>query len=202
MLATMDGVPLTYSQKPDVKTVLTVRPKISEFAFRVFGRSLHPELFDIYTTRTITRDRYELRVDITSAGHVLTWKGNQILLSEVACSHHQPLPQNRQLIEHSIQGPCAQQLNVSESVDYWCNFQLDPADPKTFAMIQKELLKSTPCEGLIFQFQASGRMAFGAISYVNIQSRQNTVHIRAFHTFPDAYIVMKSESMFTIRSAG
>ena len=38
----------------------------------------------------------------------------------------------------------------------------------------------------------------GAISYVNIQSRQNTVHVRAFHTFPDAYLVMKSESIFSI----
>lgn len=92
-------------------------------------------------------------------------------------------------------------MSYQQVLDYSCHYQLDPARPQTFTMIQKELLKSVPCEGMLFQFQSSGRMALGAISYVNIQSRQHTVHVRAFHTFPDAYVVMKSESVFSIAEA-
>ncbi len=178
--------------------MLTVRPKISELAFRVFGRSLHPELFEIFDSRTIVRDQYRLRVDITSAGHLLTWQRDGLTISEVAASQHQPLPAHRLLFEQTVGLPCQQVLDFQKTVDYSFRFQLDPADPRTFATIQNELLKSTPCEGMVFQFQSSGRMALGAISYVNIQSRLNRIHVRAFHTFPDAYVVMKSESVFNV----
>ena len=40
-------------------TVLSVRPKIAELVFQLYGRSLHPELFDIYQSRTIKRAGYE-----------------------------------------------------------------------------------------------------------------------------------------------
>ena len=178
--------------------MLSVRPKISELAFRVFGRSLHPELFETHLSRTIVREQYRLKIDITSSGHLLTWQRNGLVFSEVASSTHQPLPAGHQLFGDMVGSPSRQQIQYQNALDYTCNFQLDPAQPQTFTMIQKELLKSIPCEGMLFQFQSSGRMAMGAISYVNIQSRQNTVHIRAFHTFPDAYVVMKSESVFSV----
>lgn len=178
--------------------MLTVRPKISELAFRVFGRPLHPELFDIYASRTIVRDQYRLKVDITSAGHVLTWQRHGHIICEVASSNHQPLPSGRLLSEDMVGEPIVRQLHYGDTLDYSYNFQLDSAEPKTFALIQQHLQKAAPCEGMFFQFNSSGRIALGAISYVNIQSRQNRVHVRAFHTFPDAYVVMKSESVFIV----
>lgn len=178
--------------------VLTVRPKISELAFRVFGRALHPELFEVHASRTIQRDRYRLKVDITSCGHLLTWQRDGLTISEVAASRLQPLPANQLLFDQSMSQAARQSLRFKNSIDYSFHYQLDPADPETFATIQNELLKSTPCEGLVFRFQSSGRMAPGAISYVNIQSRLNRIHTRAFHTFPDTQVVMKSESVFNI----
>ncbi len=94
--------------------------------------------------------------------------------------------------------PSNEKLDLQRIVDYSFRFQLDPADPWTFTTIQSELLRSAPCEGMVFQFQSSGRMAPGALSYVNIQSRINRIHVRAFHTFPDAAVVMKSESIFKV----
>lgn len=177
--------------------MLTVRPKISELAFRVFGRSLHPELFETYLSRTITRDQYQLKIDITSSGHVVTWKRHGKVFCEVASSSHQPLPTNCQLFENVVGLPNQFQTH-HDALEYVSNFQLNPATSQTFSVIQNELLKSVPCEGMLFQFHSSGRISMGAISYINIQSRLNSVHIRAFHTFPDAYMVMKSESVFRV----
>lgn len=178
--------------------MLTVRPKISELAFRVFGRSLHPELFETYLSRTIVREQYQIKIDITSSGHLLTWQRHGMVFSEVASSSHQPLPSGHQIFGDMVGAQASRQIRFQDSLLYSCNYQLDPAEPQTFTMIQKELLKSIPCEGMLFQFQSSGRMAMGAISYVNIQSRNSTVHIRASHTYPDAYVVMKSESVFRV----
>ena len=53
-----------------------VRPKIAELAFQVYGRTLHPELYEVLQTRTVERNGFQAKVDITSAGHVVTWRPN------------------------------------------------------------------------------------------------------------------------------
>ncbi len=181
--------------------MLSVRPKVSELAFRVFGRSLHPELFESFESRTINREQYCLRIDITSSGHLLTWQRNGTVLSEVASATFQPLPKRELLFGDLVGMPTSNQICRHNEVDYTFQFQLDPAEPKTFHMIQKELLRSIPCEGMLFQFQSRDQFTPGAISYINIQSRRNNVHVRAFHTFPEAFLVMKSESIFNVQMA-
>ena len=48
--------------------MLSVRPKVAELAFQVYGRSLHPELFDIFETRSIERGEYKATIGITRDG--------------------------------------------------------------------------------------------------------------------------------------
>jgi len=38
----------------------------------------------------------------------------------------------------------------------------------------------------------------GAISYVNIETRLNSLLIQAIHTFPDDYAILKVESLFSM----
>ena len=67
-----------------MKRVLSVRPKVTELVFQLYGRGLHPELFEIVSTRSIERGGYQAMVAITSAGHVVTWRKDGLTLSEVA----------------------------------------------------------------------------------------------------------------------
>ena len=48
------------------------------------------------------------------------------------------------------------------------------------------------------QFDSSGRMALGALSYIHVESRARQLLIQAFHTFPDDYAIVKSQSMFQV----
>jgi hypothetical protein len=41
--------------------------------FQLYGRSLHPELFEVFNSRKVKRGDYEATIDITS-GHVVTWR--------------------------------------------------------------------------------------------------------------------------------
>jgi hypothetical protein len=86
----------------DISAVLSVRPKIAELAFQVYGRTLHPELFEIFKTQTIRRGPYEATVSITSAGHLVTWRYQGLVLTEVAASAQHPLPQKRRLLSYRL----------------------------------------------------------------------------------------------------
>jgi hypothetical protein len=50
----------------------------------------------------------------------------------------------------------------------------------------------------LHRFDSSGRMAMGALSYINFESRNRSLRVQVFHTFPDDYAIVKSQSLFEI----
>jgi hypothetical protein len=179
--------------------VLSVRPKVAELAFQVFSRSLHPELYAIHKSRRIERTNYEAQIDITNCGHVITWKCGGVILCEVATSAHQPLPKRRCLLARPLKGSRTERAKCRDGIGYRTHFQLEPVEPEMFWMVQQQL-GSGPTEGLLHNFDASGRMALGALSYVNIEARSHSMLVQAIHTFPDDYAIVKVESLFSLPS--
>ena len=41
-------------------------------------------------------------------------------------------------------------------------------------------------------------IALGAVSYINVETRNRSLLVQAFHTFPDDYAIVKSQSLFEI----
>jgi hypothetical protein len=178
--------------------VLSVRPKVAELAFQLYGRSLHPELFEVYQTRQIERGGYEAQVDITSAGHVVTWRFEGLTLTEVAASARHPLPQKRRLLSYKLRGERQDRVECRGGVTYQMSFQLEPVSPEVFWTFQQELAHDGERRGLLHLFNASGRMALGALSYINVETRNRSFLVQAFHTFPDDYAIVKSQSLFQL----
>ncbi len=176
--------------------VLSVRPKIAELVFQLYGRSLHPELFETYQSRTIKRGGYEATVQITSAGHLVTWKYGGLTLTEVATAAHHPLPKIRRLMSYRLKGDREDRLECHGGVTYEMSFSLEPTKPERFLAYQKELTLQATRRGMLQQFDANGRLDTGAISYVNVDSRDKVFRVQAFHTFPDDYAVLKLQTSY------
>jgi hypothetical protein len=178
--------------------VLTVRPKVAELVFQLHARPLHPELFQVYQSRSVGRGKYQAKIDITSAGHVVTWRYGGITLTEVAASAHHPLSQTRQLMSYSLKGQRSARIDYRGCVQYEMSFQLEPVDPEVFWTFQQELAADAVRNGIFHRFDSSGRMALGALSYINFELRTRKLLIQAFHTFPDDYAIVKSQSMIVL----
>lgn len=178
--------------------MLSVRPKVAELAFQLYGRSLHPELFEIHRTRTVERGGFQAKLEITSAGHVITWRYQGLTLTEVAASRQHPLPQKRRLLSHALKGQRDDRVNCRGGVSYEVRFSLEPVQPEMFWTFQQELAGEGEHQGLVHTFDSSGRMALGALSYINVETRSRSMRVQAFHTFPDDYAIVKSESLFQL----
>lgn len=178
--------------------MLTVRPKVAELVFQLYGRALHPELFEVYHSRTVKRGDYEAKVDITSAGHVVTWRYAGLTLTEVATSAQHPLPQQRRLLSYRLKGQRSDRVECRGKVCYQVSFQLEPAEPEHFWTFQTELAQDGLRQGMLHKFDSSGRIALGALSYINVEPRNKTLLIQAFHTFPDDYAIVKTQSLFQL----
>jgi hypothetical protein len=178
--------------------VISVRPKIAELVFQLYGRPLHPELFEVCRSQVIQRGDYAARIDITSAGHVITWRYAGLTLTEVATSAHHPLPERRRLLSYRLKGQRSDRVECRGNVSYEMSFQLEPVDPEVFWAFQQELAHDGQQSGLLHRFGSSGRMALGALSYVNFETRNRNLLVQAFHTFPDDCAIVKSQSVFQI----
>ncbi len=178
--------------------MLTVRPKVAQLVFQLYRRALHPELFQVYETCTIERGRYTAKIDITSAGHLVTWRHAGLTFSEVAAAANHPLPQTRRLFSYSLKGQRSDRVDVDGGACYQMNFQVEPAEPEIFWTFQQELLGDGLRHGILHRFDASGRIAMGALSYINWEARSRSLFVQAFHTFPDDYAIVKSQSLFEL----
>ena len=176
--------------------MISLRPKVGELVFQLYGRSLHPELFEIRATRTIDRGGYAAMISITTAGHVVTWRKDGLILTELAASQKQPLPQRRRLISHRIAGERSDRLECRGGACYQTCFQLETVDQEVFWTFQEELAGEGRKRGLLHRFESGGRLTLGALSWINVETRPRGLIVQAFHTFPDDLAIVKSQSLF------
>ena len=178
--------------------MLTARPKVAELTFKLYSRPLHPELFVVHKSRRVERGGYQAKIDITSSGHVVTWNYQGLTLTEVAAAAQHPLPTHRRLLSHSFRGERSERIECRGGVVYQVSFQLEPVDPEIFWAFQDELTREGERQGLLHLFNSNGRMALGAISYINVETRNRSMLVQAFHTFPDDHAIVKSQSLFQL----
>ena len=132
-----------------------------------------------------------------TAGSAKGAETSGVTISEVATSAHQPLPKRRCLLTKPLKGSRTERAKCHGGIEYKTHFQLEPVDPDLFWMVHKQLGKQQT-EGLLHTFDTSGRMAMGALSYINIETRQKSMLVQAIHTFPDDYAIVKVESLFAL----
>jgi hypothetical protein len=178
------------------RDVLTVRPKVAELVFQLYGRSLHPELFEVHESRTISRNDYTAKIQITTAGHLITWQHQGMTLTEVCTSAHHPLPERRRLMSYKLADRREDSIDCRGGVSYHVDFSLEKIDPELFWTFQQEMSHEHEREGMLHHFGSSGRMKLGGMSYINVESRSRTLLVQAFHTFPDDGAIVKVQSRF------
>lgn len=182
--------------------MLSVRPKITGINFHLFARSVHPELVQVCGARTIERDNYRLDLNITTDGHLITFRHRNSVYCEVAAADSHELPHQCRLISHVVDGSTVNGPSMYEDlIGYQSSVALEVVDPKIFVTIQQQLDKRVETDGLVHRFQSNGRLNFGAISYMHAQSFISHIRVRAFHTFPETCAVLKCDSVFRVGTA-
>lgn len=178
--------------------MLSVRPKAADLVFHLYGRSLHPELFEVSASRSIERGGYRAELSLTTSGHLVTWRRDGLVLTEVATHAGQPLPQRRRLLAHRVANERSDRVECHGGTTYQACFQLERIDAEVFWVFQEELAAAGARRGLMHRFASVGRLNTAAVSWISVETRPHALLVQAFHTFPDDLAVMKTQSLFEI----
>jgi hypothetical protein len=175
--------------------VFSVRPRVSDLVFQLFGRPLHPELFDILAVRKIQHNGADLTVRITRTGHVISWETRDIYLTEVAAATDQHLPEKRRLISHRLRGEQSDTVACLHGVSYQMSFQVETLPPEIFLHVHDEILADGHKRGLLHNFQPHHRLAVPPLGFVTAEARAGCLFLSSFHTFPDEHTIVKTQSL-------
>jgi Protein of unknown function DUF2617 len=172
-----------------------LRPRVSDLIFQLYARPLHPELFDILAVRKIQREDYDLTVRITRTGHVISWENRHVHLTEVAAAAEQPLPEKRRLLSYRLRGEHHGTLTCAHGVSYQMCFQVEVLPPEIYFHVHDEILADSAKRGLLYNFQPNHRLSLAPLGFITVEARAGCLFISSFHTFPNEYTVVKSQSL-------
>src|SRR5258708_38250056 len=100
------------------------RPRVSDLVLHLYGKALHPELFDILAVRKIHHEDYELTVQITRTGHVITWNHRDAFLTEFA-GEDQGISDAHRLFSHRLRGEHTARVPCGRGICYQAGFQVE-----------------------------------------------------------------------------
>ncbi|MBV9124447.1 MAG: DUF2617 family protein [Planctomycetes bacterium] len=181
-------------------SVFSLRPRVSDLVFQLYGRPLHPELFDILAVRKVQREDYELTLRITRTGHVISWENRDVYLTEVTAAAEQSLPEKRRLLSYRLRGEHSGRLTCAFGVSYQTSFQVETLTPEIFLHVHDEILADGGKRGFLHNFQPNHRLALAPLGFIAAEARSSCLFLSTFHTFPDEHTVVKSQSLIEIKA--
>ncbi len=171
------------------------RPPVSDLVFHLYSRPLHPEFFDILAVRRVQRDGYDLTVRITRTGHVMSWENRVAHLTEVTGAADQDLPTHRRLLGHKLRGEQNARIACTGGVRYQTSYQVEVLPADIYAHVHEEILADGRKRGLLHNFRPHHRLALAPLGFVAVEARTDCLLLSSFHTFPDEYTVVKTQSL-------
>jgi hypothetical protein len=172
-----------------------LRPAVGDLVFQLYGKPLHPELFDILAERKIRREDYELTVRVTRTGHVISWENTDVFLTEVTAAADQPLPERRRLLDYRLRNEHCGRLACAHGVHYQMSFQVEVLPPEIFLHVHDEILADGGKRGLLHNFRSRNRLALAPLGFVTAEARPGCLSLCSFHTFPGEFTIVKTQSL-------
>jgi hypothetical protein len=176
-----------------------LRPPVCELVFQLYGRPLHPELFEIRAVRTIRREDYRLTVRITRTGHVISWQNRDVFLTEVTAAADQELPCRRRLLDYRLRHEHNGRLPCAGGIHYEMSFQVEVLPPEIFLHVHEEIRADGSKRGLLHNFPSQDRLAIAPLSFITADARPGCLCLSSFHTFPGESTIVKTQSLIEKR---
>jgi len=178
--------------------VTFARPSSSNLVFQVYGRSVHPELFQTFAALQIWQQTFNAKIEICDAGHIICFRVGATTVTEVTATRQQSLPQKKRFLDRRLRGCREESFQLEGGLRYSAGYQLEQLEPEVFLNAHEELLKDCRRAALFHRFPAANRLAPGPLSLIRTEADTHSLLIHAYHTFPQNSVVVKTQSLFEL----
>ncbi|MBN1818637.1 MAG: DUF2617 family protein [Sedimentisphaerales bacterium] len=168
---------------------------VSELAFSLYQRPLHPELFEIYSRRHLKTEKYETILWATGCSHVVSVFTADLCLTELISLPGQLLPKRGLIERFRFQGRKNHKCTLSRGLSYMTDFQVEKMSPNLYRKSHTDLERFARNRGMFVRFPQQSVDGLEPFSYIDFEARHDELHIHAFHAFPDQVTIIKTQSL-------
>ncbi len=176
------------------------RPRVDELTLRLYDRPLHPEFFNVVAWERIDRPHYSLTVLVTPTGHVFEWGNKRSHVVEVTTAEGLELPEYGRRMTHPFAGERSGRCRLAAGARYHVCLQVEQLDPELFVRVHGELVGLGAKAGVLVGFRSPHTFGLNPLSLVTVDAVRDGVAVSAFHTFPDEFTVIKTQSLIEFTS--
>jgi len=171
---------------------------VASLRFYLFDRPLHPELFDIYHDHHIIKNGYEAQVWVTGCTHVIGFFRDRCSMVEAIADADNILPQRGQLLELPFRGERDHEQKRTGAIDYMMSFQVETMSEAVYSKTHHDLARLGTRRGLFVPFPRWMSRSLTPFTYIDYEAKVNSLHVFAFHAFPDELTLVKTQSIFEL----
>jgi hypothetical protein len=177
-------------------------------AFALYGRSLHPELFDIFVEREIYRDFYAATFWVIGSSHVVTFSAGRRILTEIVADRDLELPVQFKIGAFRFGHNPQSRFRYDDGVAYDARFDYHVCkDRDAFARKLRDIKHTVVANGVYHVFDdgpaggAGENARLPTVTAVGFSPQQRSLNVRTYHTFPEELTVIETHSRWEVRQA-
>lgn len=172
------------------------RSRVTDLAFQVSSRVIHPDWLATRVFRRIGQGVWEADVRIIDGGHAVSFRFGSVRISEVLAGSKMLLPAEGILNRTAIQTECAMNFRPGEEVEYQNCCEVERVDREVFHHLDQEMTLAGSRGDLFFQFAPRHRLMPVPISRIHLEPLKRGLSVQTFHTFPEENAIVRTQSLF------
>lgn len=173
-----------------------IRPAAAELRYQLYARALHPELFEVCATTVVEHRDYTVVLRICEAGHLVEVRRNGETIVEVNIDEGREIPKRGRCLTVPLGAGRDIEVRPLPDVSFQASVQLEKLEPEVFVRLTQELHADIPRAAISHVFGTRNRLRPEAVSLVCADCGPQSVGIHAFHTFPDDFAIVRTQSLY------
>ena len=175
-----------------------IKQRVEDLHFHLYGRSLHPELFQISKVKRIEQRKYLAEIWVLPLAHVVTVQTATGQVTELIAPEGDLLPKTGLVTSFRFRGERDNFHTFDSGLRHILSSQVERMTPQVFPSTHRELYRHAMRKGLCVAFDEWTTDGIVPFSHLDFEARDSEFHIYAFHAFPDDLTLLKTQSIFEI----
>jgi hypothetical protein len=171
------------------------RPAVDQLTWQLYGRGLHPELFDVSSQVSLDRPHYLIDARICEAGHVIEIRQSESVITEICAEARPEWPKRGRSIHTPLRGARDIIARPYEMIEVRASAHVEVLEPEVFERVSAEFRQDRRRASLSVVFGSRNRLRPEPISLLFIECSPRAVNVHAFHTFPEEYAIVRTQSL-------
>jgi hypothetical protein len=164
----------------------------------LYQRLLHPELFRIVASDTVTRRAYDADVWMVDGGHIVSFTVGRNTLAEVIVSGTDTLNDRGLVQTIPCRGERYHEMTSGTNIRYMISTQEEQLTATLYDATKQEIVDYSAKRELMSHQTASTAECGSVLSVLDVEKRSHELLVQSFHLFDENNLVIKTQTIFEV----